>query len=330
MVTESVNVQRDTSPPQRLDLRLVERRDAGRDYVRLVLEAPAAWESLPGQFLNILCESDPRAAVGSERRTLPWEEGGEWPLATGLELGRRKWPFVRRPLSVSRVLRDGVSVRLEVLVRKVGAGTRFLAARPAGASIDVVGPLGNHFMPCHGDHLCILVGGGCGVAPIFGLADWFAELGLACVLILGAPTLKELPVVFHEMPAATGDALAPCANLSDPDIEVDTILSTDDGSAGFHGTAVEAVRRRLKDLAEDRPIALYGCGPERMIRALTHLAERRGAPCQVSLECFMGCGIGVCLSCARKMRDPASEKGWTYRLTCQDGPVVDAHDVIWQ
>jgi len=330
MVTESVHVSRDTSPPQRLDLVLVERREAGRDYVRLVLDAPAAWESLPGQFLNILCESDPRAATASERRPLAWEEGGEWPVATGLELGRKKWPFVRRPLSVSRVLRDGARVRLEVLVRKVGSGTRFLAARPVGVAVDVVGPLGNHFTPPDDDRLCVLVGGGCGVAPIFGLADWLVERDRECVLILGAPTLDEVPAVFRSAPAAGGDAVTPCESISDPDLgEVETILSTDDGSAGFHGTAIEAARRRLNDVADDRPVALYGCGPERMMRALARLAERRDAPCQVSLECFMGCGIGVCLSCAAKMRDPASEKGWTYRMTCLDGPVADARDVVW-
>jgi len=331
MVTESVNVHRDTSPPQRLGLAVLERRDAGRNYTRLVLAAPPAWESLPGQFVNILCESDPRAAAASERRPIEWDEGGEWPVAAGLELGRGKWPVVRRPLSISRVLRDGAGVRLEVLVRQVGPGTRFLAARPVGAPMDVVGPLGNHFTPPDDDRLCVLVGGGCGVAPIFGLADWVRQLGRQCVLILGATTLDKVPAVFRSVPVATGDAVGPCDGMADPDLgSVETILSTDDGSAGFRGTAIEAARRRLKDAGDDRPVALYGCGPERMMRALARLAERRDAPCQVSLECFMGCGIGVCLSCAAKVHDPASETGWTYRLTCRDGPVIDARDVVWE
>lgn len=318
------------SPPRRLDLPLLARREAGRDYVRLILDAPRDWRSLPGQFLNLLCESDPRGPLASERRVLETGEGGEWPQAKGLELGRRKWPFVRRPLSVSRLLRDGGRIRLEVLVRTVGAGTQFLATRPVGAALDVVGPLGNHFTLPEDDRLCILVGGGCGAAPIFGLAERLAERGRQCVLILGAPTLEEMPVVFRERPDATGETAAPCSGLADPDIPLETILSTDDGTAGFHGTAIEALRKRLGGPGDDRPVALYGCGPERMMRALSRVAERRGAPCQVSLECFMGCGIGVCLSCARKMRNPAAEKGWTYRLTCQDGPVVDAHDVVWE
>jgi len=66
-----------------------------------------------------------------------------------------------------------------------------------------------------------------------------------------------------------------------------------------------------------------------MLQALVALAERLEAPCQVSLEAFMGCGIGVCLSCARKMRDPTAPQGWTYRLTCREGPVVDGRQVVW-
>ena len=43
----------------------------------------------------------------------------------------------------------------------------------------------------------------------------------------------------------------------------------------------------------------------------------------------MGCGIGVCLSCVTKRRDAAGAKGWTLRLTCREGPVVDSNDMIW-
>jgi hypothetical protein len=31
-----------------------------------------------------------------------------------------------------------------------------------------------------------------------------------------------------------------------------------------------------------------------------------------------------------KRRDPTGGKAWTFRLTCRDGPVVDARDIIWQ
>ena len=48
-------------------------------------------------------------------------------------------------------------------------------------------------------------------------------------------------------------------------------------------------------------------------------------PCQVSLESPMACGIGICFSCVKKIRDASG--GWDYRRTCVEGPVFEAGDV---
>ncbi|MFO8014104.1 MAG: dihydroorotate dehydrogenase electron transfer subunit [Phycisphaerae bacterium] len=330
MPDAATNPESEVSSARRLDVPLLDRRDAGAEYVRLVLGMPADWVSRPGQFVNVRCESAPQAAASSERRPLEYEEGGEWPVATGLELGRRRWPLVRRPLSVSRLWTDDDRVRIEVLVRKVGTGTHWLARRPVGATLDVVGPLGNHFRPPDPDRLAVLVGGGCGMAPLVGLADHLADLGRQAVLIVGAATADQVPLAIDAQSEAADWRAAPCTLVDGSDMPVATVLATDDGTAGFAGTAVAAAERYLDEAAEGRAVALYGCGPEVMLRALADLARRRDVPCQVSLEEFMGCGIGVCLSCVRKMRDPESEAGWTYRLTCRDGPVVEATEIIWE
>ena len=330
MPNAATNPESEVSAARRLQVPLLGRREAGGEYVRLVLGGPPDWVSRPGQFINVRCESDAQAATAAERHPLDYREGREWPLATGLELGRRRWPLVRRPLSVSRLHREPDGVRIEVLVRTVGTGTRWLASRPVGATLDVVGPLGNHFRPPEPDRLAVLVGGGCGMAPLVGLADWLADLGREAVLIVGATTFYLVPLAREERPGARGGRAAPCRLVGESEIPAETILATDDGSAGFAGTAVAAAGRYLEQAADGRAVALYGCGPEPMLRALADLARRRGVTCQVSLEEFMGCGIGVCLSCVRKMRDPASEAGWTYRLTCRDGPVVEATDIIWE
>jgi dihydroorotate dehydrogenase electron transfer subunit len=318
MAATSHSIERDASRPRRLDLRVAGRLPAGRDFTRLVLDAPADWLSLPGQFVNVLCESDARAVLASENRPLDDADAADWPQATGLELSRR-WPLVRRPLSISRVRRAGGDVRLELLVRTVGCGTRWLANRAVGATLDVVGPLGNAFAPPADERLCVLLGGGCGMAPIFGLADALTDLGRKCVLILGARTVADVPLALDAGAERIAAAECPGADLR---------LATDDGSAGFRGTAVAALAALLDGEAAGRPVALYGCGPEPMLMALAQLAVARGLPCQVSLEGFMGCGIGVCLSCARKRRDPSNEKGWTLKLTCRDGPVVDARELV--
>jgi dihydroorotate dehydrogenase electron transfer subunit len=317
--------------PGRRDLPLVDRRPVGRDYTRLLLEAPADWRSLPGQFVNILCESDGRSAIASEGRPLDVGDSaeggaGEWPVATGLELGRR-WPVVRRPLSISRVVVSGGRLQLSLLVRTVGTGTLFVASRPVGATLDVVGPLGKPFTPPPDGRLCILVGGGCGVAPIFGLADYLHDLGNPVIGFFGAGTLEGLPLDFLQPPEATEHRIAMAQNVAEfADSGIPLVLATDDGTAGFRGTATAALEQYFRVAWLGEPVMLYGCGPEPMLRALVRLARERKLPCQVSLEGFMGCGIGVCLSCARKRSDPASEKGWTLKLTCRDGPVVDADD----
>ena len=319
----------EVSHPRRLRLPLADLRRAGGDFVWLTLRAPPDWRSLPGQFVNVLCESDLAALAATDGRILE-PETGVWPEATGLEL-RRPWPVVRRPMSVARVRPGSGGPEIILLVRIVGRGTRFLASRPLGTALDLVGPLGNWFTPPEDDRLCVLVGGGCGVAPIFGLADHLAAAGRRCLAIFGAAALADMPVRFRRTPRPTRghveltDAVEEFAERG-----VLAILATDDGSAGFEGTATDALRRWLEDLARGERPALYGCGPEPMLKALARVAEERDLACQISLERWMGCGAGLCLSCVHKRRDAADPKGWSFRLTCREGPVVQARDLVWE
>ena len=73
---------------------------------------------------------------------------------------------------------------------------------------------------------------------------------------------------------------------------------------------------------------IYACGPEAMLGEVAIIAREKGVDCQVSVERRMGCGIGVCQSCAVKCR--VSESNETvYKLCCKDGPVFDAKEVIF-
>ena len=73
------------------------------------------------------------------------------------------------------------------------------------------------------------------------------------------------------------------------------------------------------------PCRVVCCGPEPMMAATAAVALRLGLPCQVSLESPMACGVGVCFSCVKKIRDASG--GWDYCRTCVEGPVFDALDV---
>ena len=108
---------------------------------------------------------------------------------------------------------------------------------------------------------------------------------------------------------------------------VEVRLSTDDGSAGPSWTGDRSGWPGDRGSRRWRR-RLVCCGPEAMLAATARLAERLGAPCQVSLESPMACGIGVCFSCVAKIRDDAGH--WDYRRTCVEGPIFDSQDVAFE
>ena len=65
---------------------------------------------------------------------------------------------------------------------------------------------------------------------------------------------------------------------------------------------------------------VYICGPVPMMRAVANACLEAGVKCQVSLEKYMACGLGACLSCACE--------GIGKRIkVCKDGPVFWAEEV---
>ena len=97
-------------------------------------------------------------------------------------------------------------------------------------------------------------------------------------------------------------------------------LATDDGSEGFRGTVVDLLSRELGARTFVRP-KIFGCGPNTMLRNLSELALSLGIPCEVSLECAMACGFGICQGCPV---EGAGHNGKRYHLVCKEGPVFDA------
>jgi dihydroorotate dehydrogenase electron transfer subunit len=64
-----------------------------------------------------------------------------------------------------------------------------------------------------------------------------------------------------------------------------------------------------------------------MLAALTPIAEKYDLPYQASLEANMACGFGACMGCVVPVKGGEGHR--TYRLVCKDGPVFDAHDILW-
>ncbi len=92
-------------------------------------------------------------------------------------------------------------------------------------------------------------------------------------------------------------------------------MSTDDGSAGFHGYIAGVVEKTLEEERPERPVFL-NCGPELAMKALD-MVERRYAPPEDIyhvVERYTSCGIGICGKCSI----PTGER------SCVDGPVHSA------
>jgi dihydroorotate dehydrogenase electron transfer subunit len=87
------------------------------------------------------------------------------------------------------------------------------------------------------------------------------------------------------------------------------LVSTDDGSFGYHGFASDLAKKILEKERFDQIIT---CGPEKMMKKILELGLEYKIPVQASLERHMKCGIGICDSCAID--------GWH---VCKDGPVFD-------
>ncbi len=225
-----------------------------------------------------------------------------------IQVGAGIAPLLRIPLSVSGAdLEAGI---IEVLYEEVGPKTRALRQLGPGAILPTLGPLGTGFALPPADTRVALVGGGIGVPP---LLYWGLELrqrAYQTALLVGARTAdKHLP----------SELLAPAADL--------VRRATDDGSLGHAGLVTDLLQH---ELAVKGPCAVYCCGPHGMMQAVAAICLEAQVPCQVSLEEYMACGIGICVGCAVEL---ATAKGDTdygrYARVCVDGPAFDARQIKW-
>ena len=162
----------------------------------------------------------------------------------------------------------------------------------------VVGPLGHGFDRSAKHPL--LVGGGTGLAPLLFLAESMAEAGIRPDVLMGGRTADDL--FWKDMYQNLVERMG---------------LTTDDGSLGTEGTVMAELPLLLRRIPYD---CVYVCGPAPMMKAVSAAVLEKGIKCQVSLERYMACGLGACLSC--------SCQGIGKRVkVCQDGPVFWAEEV---
>ena len=216
--------------------------------------------------------------------------------------------LLRRPFSIYGVGRHGPwAGSIEIVFDVVGPGTAWLTELARHDLVDIAGPLGRGFPLPQRDVPCLLVGGGYGAAPLLFLAEELRQDGLPVDVLIGAATQSR---IFNAAEAKR--------------LSRDAVFTTEDGSFGVPGRVTDV----LPDLISSSGAGvIYACGPMGMLAGVANIARVYRVPCQVAVEEFMACGVGVCMTCVVPYR-----RGDDVRnvRACVEGPVFDAKRVSWE
>ena len=198
--------------------------------------------------------------------------------------------FLRRPISVCDWDENGITIIYKV----VGKGTTQMSKMGEGEMLDVLTGLGNGFDVDKCGDKTLVIGGGVGVPPMYGLAKALLKAGKTPVAILGFNKSEEL--FYEEKFKALG---------------IETIVTTVDGSHGVKGFVTNALPENYDYFCT--------CGPEPMLKAIYNATTTSGL---LSFEERMGCGFGACMGCS-------CETKYGNKRICKDGPVLEKEEIIW-
>lgn len=215
---------------------------------------------------------------------------------------------LRRAFAISRVsISSTFGGTMELIVAPHGQGSKWLCAQGEGVVLDIVAPLGTAFgIPTEAVPV-LLVGGGYGSAPLFGLAEVLNARGCRVDMLLGASTASKIYAPMEGKRAVNSMR-----------------IYTEDGSMGQAGRVTDPIPEIIKDL---NIAVVYSCGPMPMLSAITKITDEFSVVHQCAVEEAMACGIGVCMTCVLPVQN---EDGTVSMLrSCIDGPVMDGSKVQW-
>jgi dihydroorotate dehydrogenase electron transfer subunit len=215
---------------------------------------------------------------------------------------------LRRAFAISRTTTSTqYGGAIELIVSPFGNGSSWLCALAEGEQIDITLPLGTAFGIPTTSVNALLVGGGYGSAPLFGLAEVLKERGCRVDMLLGASTGSKI--------------YAPLEGKR----SVNSLrIFTEDGSMGETGRITAPIAQLVSELQID---VVYSCGPMAMLKAISEILAGGDVVHQCAVEEAMACGIGICMTCVLPVKD---ENGKINNLrSCIDGPVMDGAAIEW-
>lgn len=196
-----------------------------------------------------------------------------------------------KPMSI------GSRYPLTITVADVGPVSSAISKLKAGNMLSYRGPLGKPFIIPAKSRRILVIGGGYGIVPMYFLARCAKDDGIEPVAVVGGRSDKD--IIYEKQ------LYSVCREV---------FVTTDDGSHGKKGTVMAEAETLIQSKGFD---CVYCCGPERMMHAVAQMCRQHKVMCQVSIERYMKCGVGVCGSCAIDGR-----------LCCVDGPSFDGPEAL--
>jgi dihydroorotate dehydrogenase electron transfer subunit len=249
------------------DLLVLRNTKINTNYFVLELKAPETiGEIIPGQFVEVLVKGSPTT-------------------------------FLRRPISINDFDKNKNTITL--LIKIVGDGTKQLSLMEKGDVLNMVYPLGNGFT-FKKSAKSLLIGGGCGIAPLLYLARFLKQNNQQASMLLGGKCCEDILLLEEFMKYG------------------EVHVTTEDCSLGEKGfvTQHSILEKESYDM-------IYACGPEPMMKAVAKMAFNKNIECEVSLENTMACGIGACLCCVTDTINGNI-------CVCTEGPVFNIKQLKWQ
>ncbi len=237
---------------------VLENKKIAKDVFLMVLEGDTQYITAPGQFINILVEGF----------------------------------YLRRPISIC----DWDDKTITIIYKVVGKGTEAMSEMKAGKKLDILTGLGNGFTAKEDSVRPLVIGGGVGAPPMYGVAKYLVEKGAKPVVILGFTSKDD---VFYEEEFKA--------------LDCDVYVTTNDGSYGTKGFVTDVIKTL------EGYDYFYTCGPLPMLKAVADATECSG---QLSFEERMGCGFGGCMGCSCKTLTGN-------KRICTEGPVLLKEEIIW-
>ncbi len=215
---------------------------------------------------------------------------------------------LRRAFAISRTTTSPqFGGAIELIVAPHGSGSSWLCGLGDGEQIDITLPLGTAFGIPTTNVNALLVGGGYGSAPLFGLAEVLKERGCRVDMLLGASTGSKI--------------YAPLEGKR----SVNSLrIFTEDGSMGETGRITAPIAQLISELQID---VVYSCGPMAMLKAISEILDGGDVVHQCAVEEATACGIGICMTCVLPVKDPTGKI--SNLRSCIDGPVMDGASIEW-